>query len=493
MELIRINPGDNVAVALADISKGSVKTVDGVEITFLEEVKRGHKVAISDIKAGSPVIKYGFSIGNAQADIPKGSWVHTHNLKTGLGELLEYHYNKVDTPSARKDPAKFNGYVRSDGKVGIRNEIWIIPTVGCVNRPAELIAKLANEKLIDGVDGVHAFVHPFGCSQMGEDHKNTQKLLAGLVRHPNAAGVLVLGLGCENNTIEQFTAAIGQYDPNRVKFLISQTVDDEIAEGVKIVEGLMKYAASFKRQPVEVSNLIVGLKCGGSDGLSGITGNPLVGRFSDMLIEQGGTTLLTEVPEMFGAETILMNRAVDEEVFQKTVNLVNGFKEYFIRHDQVVYENPSPGNKAGGISTLEDKSLGCTQKGGSSAVVDVLDYGDTVTKKGLNLLKGPGNDLVAATALTSAGAHIVLFTTGRGTPFGAPAPTVKVSTNSALAEKKKSWIDFNAGVLVEGKTMDEVSKDFFDYILRLANGEVQTNNEKHDFREIAIFKDGVML
>ena len=493
MELIRINPSDNVAVALADISKGSVKTIDGIEVTFLDDVKRGHKVALSDIKAGSPVIKYGFSIGNAQADIPKGSWVHTHNLKTGLGELLEYRYNKVETPSTHKEPAKFNGYIRSDGKVGIRNEIWIIPTVGCVNRPAELIAKLANEKLIDGVDGVHAFVHPFGCSQLGEDHKNTQKLLAGLVRHPNAAGVLVLGLGCENNTIEQFTETIGKYDPDRVKFLISQTVEDEIAEGVKIVQGLMEYAASFKRQPVDVSNLIIGLKCGGSDGLSGITGNPLVGRFSDMLIEQGGTSILTEVPEMFGAETILMNRAVDEEVFEKTVNLVNGFKDYFIRHGQVVYENPSPGNKAGGISTLEDKSLGCTQKGGTSAVVDVLDYGDSVTKKGLNLLRGPGNDLVAATALTSAGAHIVLFTTGRGTPFGAPAPTVKVSTNSALAEKKKSWIDFNAGVLVEGKTMDEVSADFFNYIIRLANGEVQTNNEKHDFREIAIFKDGVML
>lgn len=493
MELIRINPGDNVAVALTDIEKGSVKTIDGVEISFLDDVKRGHKVALTDIKAGTPVIKYGFSIGNAQTDIPKGSWVHTHNLKTGLGELLEYRYNKVETPAVRKEPAKFNGYIRSDGKVGIRNEIWIIPTVGCVNRPAELIAKLANEKLIDGVDGVHAFVHPFGCSQLGEDHKNTQKLLAGLVRHPNAAGVLVLGLGCENNTIEQFTEAIGEFDPNRVKFLISQTVDDEIAEGVKIVEGLMEYAASFKRQPTDVSSLVIGLKCGGSDGLSGITGNPLVGRFSDMLIEQGGTSILTEVPEMFGAETILMNRAVDEEVFQKTVGLVNGFKDYFIRHGQVVYENPSPGNKAGGISTLEDKSLGCTQKGGSSAVVDVLDYGDSVTKKGLNLLRGPGNDLVAATALTSAGAHIVLFTTGRGTPFGAPAPTVKISTNSALAEKKKSWIDFNAGVLVEGKTMDEVSKEFFAYILRLANGEVQTNNEKHDFREIAIFKDGVML
>lgn len=493
MELIRINPSDNVAVALSDIAAGSVKNIDGVEVTFLDEVKRGHKVALFDITAGSPVIKYGFSIGNAKEDIKKGSWVHTHNLKTGLGELLEYTYDKVETPSSKKEPVKFNGFVRADGKVGIRNEVWIIPTVGCVNGPAEMIAKLANKKLPEGVDGVYAYTHPFGCSQMGEDHENTKKLLAGLVRHPNAAAVLVLGLGCENNTIEQFKEAIGTWDDDRVKFLICQEVDDEISEGLKLVEGLMDYAASFKRQPVDASNLIIGLKCGGSDGLSGITANPLVGRLSDMLVEQGGTTLLTEVPEMFGAETILMNRAINEEVFEKTVNLVNGFKDYFIRHDQVVYENPSPGNKAGGISTLEDKSLGCTQKGGTSAVVDVLDYGDTVTKKGLNLLKGPGNDLVAATALTSAGAHIVLFTTGRGTPFGAPAPTAKIATNSALAQKKRDWIDFNAGVLVEGKTMDEVSQDFFNFVLALANGELQTKNELHDCRGIAIFKDGVML
>ncbi len=493
MELIRIHPSDNVAVALTDIAKGSVKTVDGIEVTFLDEVKRGHKVALFDIAAGSPVIKYGFSIGNAKENIAKGSWVHVHNLKTGLGELLEYHYDKVETPDVHKEPATFNGYVRSDGKVGIRNEIWIIPTVGCVNGPAEMIAKLSNQKLPEGVDGVYAFPHPFGCSQLGEDHENTKKLLAGLVRHPNAAGVLVLGLGCENNTIEQFKAAIGTWDDDRVKFLICQEVEDEISEGVKIVEGLMSYAASFKRQKVDASHLVIGLKCGGSDGLSGITANPLVGRLSDMLVAQGGTTLLTEVPEMFGAETILMNRAVNEEVFEKTVNLVNGFKDYFIRHGQVVYENPSPGNKAGGISTLEDKSLGCTQKGGTSAVVDVLDYGDSVTKKGLNLLKGPGNDLVAATALTSAGAHIVLFTTGRGTPFGAPAPTAKIATNSALAQKKRDWIDFNAGVLVEGKTMDEVSADFFDFVLKLASGELKTKNEQHDCRGIAIFKDGVML
>lgn len=493
MELIRINPGDNVAVALSDIAAGSVKIVDGIEVTFLEEVRRGHKVALFDIPAGSAVIKYGFSIGNAKEDIRKGCWVHTHNLKTGLGELLEYHYDKVDIPEKHTEPARFNGYVRSDGRVGIRNEIWIIPTVGCVNGPAEMIAKLANKKLPEGVDGVYAYTHPFGCSQLGEDHENTKKLLAGLVRHPNAAAVLVLGLGCENNTIEQFQEAIGTWDDERVKFLVCQEVEDEISEGLAVVENLMAYAASFKRQSVAASNLIIGLKCGGSDGLSGITANPLVGRLSDMLVEQGGITLLTEVPEMFGAETILMNRAVNEEVFEKTVDLVNGFKDYFIRHGQVVYENPSPGNKAGGISTLEDKSLGCTQKGGSSAVVDVLDYGDTVTKKGLNLLKGPGNDLVAATALTSAGAHIVLFTTGRGTPFGAPAPTAKIATNSALAQKKRDWIDFNAGVLVEGKTMDEVSQDLFDFVLRVAGGELKTMNEIHECRGIAIFKDGVML
>jgi altronate hydrolase len=390
--------------------------------------------------------------------------------------------------------ATFQGYVRANGDVGIRNEIWIINTVGCINKTCELLARMVQNRYNGrGIDGVQHFSHPYGCSQLGDDLSYTQKLLASLARHPNAAGVLVLGLGCENNQISLFKQVIGDYDPNRIKFMAAQEVSDELEQGLELLDELVGYAETMKRQPVPVSRLKVGLKCGGSDGFSGITGNPLVGAFSDLLIEQGGTSILTEVPEMFGAETILMNRAKDESVFEKTVSLVNDFKQYFINHGQEVYENPSPGNKAGGISTLEEKSLGCTQKGGTSQVVDVLPYGEPVKYNGLNLIQSPGNDQVSVTALSAAGAHIVLFTTGRGTPFGGAVPTVKISTNSDLAQRKKNWIDFNAGQLVEGTQMETLKQELFDYVLQLASGEVQTNNERNGFREIAIFKDGVTL
>ena len=376
--------------------------------------------------------------------------------------------------------------------MGVRNEIWIIPTVGCVNNVATAIARQANALIKGSVEEVIAFPHPYGCSQMGDDQENTRKILADLINHPNAGGVLVLGLGCENSNIDVLKPYIGNYDENRVKFLVSQEVEDEIAESVEIIKGLIDYAAGFEREPVSVSELIIGMKCGGSDGLSGITANPLVGRFSDMLISQGGTTILTEVPEMFGAETILMNRCADEELFGKTVDLINDFKNYFKSHNQTIYENPSPGNKKGGISTLEDKSLGCTQKSGSAPVMGVLAYGETVNTRGLNLLSAPGNDLVASTALAAAGAHIVLFTTGRGTPFASPVPTMKIATNSALAGKKSNWIDFNAGVLVEDKTMAEEAQKLFDYVVEVASG-TKVCSEAAGFHDMAIFKQGVTL
>ena len=376
--------------------------------------------------------------------------------------------------------------------MGVRNEIWIIPTVGCVNNVATAIAKQANTYVKGSVSEVIAFPHPYGCSQMGNDQENTRRILADLINHPNAGGVLVLGLGCENSNIDVLKPYIGDYDKNRVKFLISQECEDEIAESVEIIKGLIDYAAGFEREPISVSKLVIGMKCGGSDGLSGITANPLVGRFSDMLISKGGTTILTEVPEMFGAETILMNRCESEELFHKTVSLINDFKNYFKRHNQTIYENPSPGNKKGGISTLEDKSLGCTQKSGSALVKGVLAYGETVKTSGLNLLSAPGNDLVASTALAAAGAHIVLFTTGRGTPFASPVPTMKISTNSRLANKKSNWIDFNAGVLVEEQTMNEQAKKLFDYVVEVASGK-QVCSEAAGFHDMAIFKQGVTL
>lgn len=458
MSLIRINPADNVAV----------------------DTETGHKQALCDISSGESVIKYGFCIGTATCDIKKGERVHTNNLKTALHQREEYSYEPVKISENKREPVMIEAYVRKDGSVGIRNEIWIIPTVGCVNGIARRLAELT---------GAHFFTHPYGCSQLGGDHATTQKILRGLVMHPNAAGVLVLGLGCENNNIAEFKKVLGETDPERVKFLNAQDFEDDIAEGIRLIGELKEYADGFKRQPVPISKLKIGLKCGGSDGLSGITANPLIGRLSDRVISMGGTCVLTEVPEMFGAETILMNRCVSREVFDRTVSLINNFKDYFVNHGQEIYENPSPGNKAGGISTLEEKSLGCTQKGGASAVTDVLDYGEFASKSGLNLLNGPGNDIVAVTNLAACGCQMILFSTGRGTPLGAPVPTVKVSTNSSLYARKRPWIDFNAGEIINGENLDD---SFFDYVVGVANGE-ETANERNGYREIAIFKDGVTL
>ncbi|WP_082139732.1 UxaA family hydrolase [Rossellomorea marisflavi] len=490
---IVIHERDNVLIALRDFEAGE-RVVDGDrEVVLREAVPAGHKIAREPIQKNENVIKFGMPIGRASEPIDRGDWIHTHNVVTNLKGTLQYDYKPTDDKIVPKPSTKtFQGYIRENGEVGIRNEIWIINTVGCINKTAEMVAKMAGDQF-EGIDGVHSFSHLFGCSQLGDDLHNTQKILSGLVHHPNAAGILVMGLGCENNYIEEFKKVIGDYDPRRVKFIEVQSADDEISESLELIEELADYAKTFKRQEVPLSKLKVGLKCGGSDGFSGITGNPLVGAFSDRLISEGGTTILTEVPEMFGAEEILMSRAKDEAVFGKIVDLVNDFKEYFLKHGQNVYENPSPGNKKGGITTLEEKSLGNIQKGGFGEIADVLAYGDRTKGEGLHLVQGPGNDLVSVTALTAAGAHIVLFTTGRGTPFGGPVPTVKISTNSALAQKKTNWIDFNAGQLIEGRGKEELADEFFEYITGLASGEVRTHNERLGFKEISIFKDGVTL
>lgn len=491
-EFIKIHPKDVVAVALKPLEKGKTVEVDGSTVILQEDIPQGHKFALADIAAGSPVIKYGCSIGNAKENIPCGAWVHIHNVKTGLGDLLTYTYDKQDTTLEETEPAYFQGYRRPDGRVGVRNEIWIIPTVGCVNNVAEAIEKQAQKYVGGSVEEVVSFTHPYGCSQMGDDQDNTRQILADFVNHPNAGGVLVLGLGCENSNIDELKKFIGEYDEKRVKFLVAQECEDEIEEALKLIEELAAYAGSFQREPIPASELIIGMKCGGSDGLSGITANPAVGRFSDILISKGGTTILTEVPEMFGAETLLMNRCETPELFDKTVDLINDFKNYFTSHNQTIYENPSPGNKKGGITTLEDKSLGCTQKSGSAAVRGVLKYGEPVSTKGLNLLSAPGNDLVASTALAASGAHIVLFTTGRGTPFASPVPTVKISTNTGLSQKKNNWIDFNCGVMVEDTSLEEMGKQLFDYVLEVASGK-KVKAEEKGFHDMAIFKQGVTL
>lgn len=491
-EFIRIHQEDNVAVALKPIAKGETVTVSDGCVTMQEDIPQGHKFAIRPIAAGEAVVKYGFCIGNAKEDIQTGQWIHVHNLKTALGDLLDYKYQPVKSQLKESGNAYFDGYRRPDGKVGVRNEIWIIPTVGCVNSIAQALEKAAKPLAVGTVEDIISFPHPYGCSQMGDDQENTRRVLADMIHHPNAGGVLVLGLGCENSNIPVLKEYIGEYDERRVKFLQCQDVEDEMETAMELLKELADYAKTFAREKTDAKELVIGMKCGGSDGLSGITANPVVGAFSDLLISKGGTTILTEVPEMFGAETILMNRCETPELFEKTVTLINDFKNYFKRHDQTIYENPSPGNKKGGISTLEDKSLGCTQKSGSALVKGVLAYGEPVKNKGLNLLSAPGNDLVASTALAVSGAHIVLFTTGRGTPFASPVPTVKISSNSSLAAKKDNWIDFNAGRLVEDASMEEMAQRLFDYVLEVASGR-KVKAEEAGFHDMAIFKQGVTL
>ncbi|WP_066053918.1 UxaA family hydrolase [Robertmurraya korlensis] len=495
-KVLKIHENDNIILALQNIKAGEEITIEGMSLLIKEEIYRGHKIALRDILEQEDIIKYGYPIGHAISSIRAGELVHTHNTKTNLSGTEEYTYH----PDQQKNPfvnedRTFRGYRRDNGTVGIRNELWIVPTVGCVNGIAEKIIKRFEKQVGEEnpFDNVLVLKHSYGCSQLGDDHENTKQILLNAVTHPNAGGVLVLGLGCENNELPEFKRALGDIDEQRVRFLVSQAVTDEIEEGFKLVMEIYEAAKHDHRIDVPLSELKIGLKCGGSDGFSGITANPLLGRFSDYLIAQGGTTVLTEVPEMFGAEKILMERAENEEVFHKVVHLINDFKGYFLAHNQPVYENPSPGNKAGGITTLEDKSLGCTQKAGTSTVVDVLKYGEVLKVNGLNLLSAPGNDLIASTALAAAGCHMVLFTTGRGTPFGTFVPTMKIATNSQIYETKPHWIDFNAGILLEEDvSAEQVLHDFVTYVTEVASGK-WVNNEKNDFREISIFKSGVTL
>ena len=492
---IKINPVDSVVVCLRPFKQGETINVNGKKIQVLQDTPAGHKVLITDAAKGENIIKYGYPIGHATEALKAGQWVNENNLKTNLSGTLTYEYHPVnDSLDIKKDNHTFKGYVRKNGEVGVRNEIWVVPTVGCVNGIAErLVDMLKKETNLEGIDAIHAWHHNYGCSQLSEDHENTRKVLRDIVLHPNAGAVLVVGLGCENNQPDKFEELLGDYDKDRIKFMVVQKVEgDETEEGMKILRSLYAIAKDDKRTDCPLSELRIGLKCGGSDGFSGITGNPLVGELSDFIVAQGGTSILTEVPEMFGAETILMNRCKTEKLFNETVNLINNFKEYFLSHGEPVGENPSPGNKAGGISTLEDKALGCTQKCGKAPVSGVLGYGDRLKVKGLNLLSAPGNDLVASTALAAAGCQIVLFTTGRGTPFGTFIPTMKISTNSHLYNNKRNWIDFNAGELVEGTDMPTLVDKFIDKVVAVASGEA-TCNEKNGYREISIFKNGVTL
>lgn len=457
MDIVKINERDNVGI----------------------DIESGHKYALVPIKNGEDVTKYGYPIGIATSDINEGDHVHSHNIKSKLGDILSYTYKPHIPQPSQEEPVEIDAFVRNNGDIGIRNDIWIIPTVGCANSAAEKIAQKT---------GAISFTHPYGCSQLGDDMTTTQLVLRGLIKHPNAGGVLVLGLGCENNNLDEMKKILGDADTERIRFLNLQDCEDEIADGISIVEALQKVASQDKRERVSISRLRIGLKCGGSDGYSGITANAVVGLLTDKIVSMGATAVMTEVPEMFGAEEILFNRCVNEEVFKKSVSLINDFKQYYKDHGMPISENPSPGNKEGGITTLEEKSLGCVQKGGTAPITDVLTYGDTITKAGLNLLDGPGNDIVSVTNLSAVGCHMVLFTTGRGTPLGGAVPTLKISSNDSIASRKPHWIDFNAF----GNDKAQICDDLFKLVVDTANGK-ETNNELHGYREIAIFKDGVTL
>lgn len=488
---IIINEKDNVAVVLHEIKTG--ENHNG--IIFLNDIPFGHKVAIKNIYKGENIIKYGFPIGYAKNDIKAGEHVHIHNLNTNLKDIIDYEYNPINNIENNKIDSDifFDGYKREDGRVGTRNEVWIIPTVGCVNNTVKILENMASKKYGNRCDGIFAYTHNMGCSQTGNDQIITQKLLSGIIKNPNAGGVLIVSLGCENNNLEVFKPFLKGIDENKIRFLITQNVEDEYKEGMKYLDELTKYASSFKREKVSIKYLTIGFKCGGSDAFSGITANVVCGKLNNIFIKNGGSSILTETPEMFGAETILMSRAANKKVFDNIVNLINGYKNYFKKYGETIYENPSPGNKKGGISSLEEKSLGCVQKGGNSTIVDILDYGEYISENGLNILKGSGNDQVSCTNLTASGANIILFTTGRGTPFGSIVPTIKISSNSNIYKKKNNWIDFNAGKVLENIPIDNIVDELFEVVINVASGKMQTKNEKNGYKEISIFRDGIIL
>jgi altronate hydrolase len=491
--LLRLDPEDDVATALRPLEPGERVELDGEVIEVREPIAFGHKIALRDLASGQPIRKFGWPIGALKSAVAAGEHVHTHNLATLLSGVEGYAYAPFaeQPPAVAPDALTFLGYRRADGRVGTRNEIWILPTVGCVGRTAEKIAAIAHARHAASVDGVHAFAHPFGCSQLGDDLEGTRRILAALACHPNAGGVLLVGLGCESNQLDRLMADIPESLRGRIRTLGAQTAEDEVEEGLALVDALVATATLATRQPVPLSELVLGLKCGGSDGFSGLTANPLVGRMADRVVAAGGSAVLSEIPEIFGAERLLMARARDERVFDAVVGVVNDFKRYFLAHNEPVSENPSPGNLAGGITTLEEKSLGAVQKAGRSTLDDVLRYGERVRRRGLTLLEAPGNDAVSSTALAAAGATAILFTTGRGTPLGFPVPTVKIASNSDLAQRKRGWIDFDAGqVLRVG--LDKAADALLDRIVAVASGD-ETAAERNGEREIAIWKRGVTL
>lgn len=493
---MRVHPSDSVLVALQPLPSDMEIALDDKTFNLQEAIPAGHKFALQDIEAGKDIVKYGSAIGIATNKITRGSWVHTHTMKTRLSGIISYSYNP--TPYTMSEPRNirktFLGYPRTTGSVGTRNEVWIIPTVSCVNHTTEVIAEAARRRFEDRCDGIYALPHNTGCSQLGEDARMSQHILKGIVQHPNAGGVLLVSLGCENNDLKHFMPLLDSIDEKRVRTMVTQEIQgDEIAHGLELIDEILQEMQHDARVETPVSKLALGLKCGGSDAFSGLTANPLVGSIADRLVACGGSGILTEVPEMFGAEHLLMNRADTEETFDKIVALINAFKQYYLDSNLPIYENPSPGNREGGITTLEEKSLGNIQKSGFSPIIDTLTYGESVKKPGINLLEGPGNDNVSITNMLASGAQMLLFTTGRGNPLSSMIPTIKIASNSRLAETKPNWIDFNAGSILEESSLSTTRDELWNHMLDIASGIEKTRSEIENYRAIMIFKKGVLL
>ncbi len=491
---MRAHVSDDVAAALRDLTAGEIADIEGVPTVLREDIPAGHKFALRHLERGEAVRRYGADIGIMSEPAQRGALVHSHNLATALIGEVAYARDTGDAAhaasTARSLPA-WRGYRRADGRWATRNEIWLLPTVGCVAPLVEDIAREANALHAGKLDGIVGFGHPHGCSQLGDDLAGTRAALAGLCDNPNAGGVLLIGLGCESNQLDDLVALVPEGSRAKIRMMRAQEPGDEHERALELIAQLVEELAPLEREEAPAAALTVGLKCGGSDALSGLTANPLLGRFTDQLVASGGKAVLTEIPEIFGAERALFSRAVSREVFEAAGALLNRFKRYFLEQGQPVSENPSPGNIAGGITTLEEKSLGAVQKGGNAPLVDVLDYGAAAQVPGLTLLEAPGNDAVSSTALAAAGATLIVFTTGRGTPLGFPVPTVKVSSNSQLAQSKAGWIDFDAGRVL-GEGTGAVSEDFARRMIAIASGE-RTAAERSGQRVIALWKRGVTL
>lgn len=499
MSAIKLYPQDTVALATSELKKGQTVTVDGETITLLDDIPNAHKIALKDFETGEAVRKYDNIIGYASKPIKKGEWIHSHNEVTGLGKSKEYTYdfNPISIFPGESDKT-FMGYDRADGGAGIRNHLAIISTVFCANGPLRKLARMAEAKYpaTENFDGIIAFDQEFGCSQTGKDLVTTCKIIAGIAKNANFGGVLLVSNGCEMaipSVLEQY---MGDYDKKRIRTLTLQEVEDEFTAGMELIDEIMEEMKDDKRTPININRLHIAMNCGGSDGYSGITANTLLGTLCDTLVKEGAIMNMTEVPEMMGAEHILMNRAADKSIFDDIVKMMYDYDAYFARYGEKAADNPTQGNKAGGLTTLEEKSLGCIQKGGHCAVMEVLEYGERATKNGFVLVSGPGNDLAGVSGQIAAGAVLTIFTTGRGTPCGFAGPTFRLASNTALATRKSNWIDYDAGRLLTAKTPEEVealNKELYDAIMATVNGQYRTRTEENGYYILGALKDGVTL